>query len=305
MKRKISQESEERKSISLKAIKKGVLPQPDHQTKEVIEYAEVQLNKGSKRKTKITHLEKVKSEVVLGREYVVWDVHTDRAGRWWVITGLTNLYSQEEFPSLDYTLSFHVGLTARVISQDQKKAPESRQDRLRSAWRKWENAAETLEEAKEPEDFQSIGMICRECLIELVKYLQKTITIPEGQDRPKASDFLNWSDIAISQFALGERNKHIRSYLKTSSKETWQLVNWLTHTSSATLHEAEISIDATGNLLRMISLVVMKSEADAPESCPKCNSYRIVSVFEPDLDIDPPYVNLCEVCGWNTYNDPA
>jgi len=57
-----------------------------------------------------------KSEFVFGREYKVWDVHaTD--GRWWVVTNPTNLYSQEHIPSLDFVLSLHVGLMARVASE--------------------------------------------------------------------------------------------------------------------------------------------------------------------------------------------
>lgn len=37
----------------------------------------------------------------------------DDDGRWWVITNPTNLYSHYEFPSADYTLSFHIGVVAR------------------------------------------------------------------------------------------------------------------------------------------------------------------------------------------------
>lgn len=57
---------------------------------------------------KVLHVEKVASERVLGREHAVWDVHTDKE-RWWVVTNPTNLYSQTLMPSLDYTLSFHIG----------------------------------------------------------------------------------------------------------------------------------------------------------------------------------------------------
>jgi len=53
----------------------------------------------------VHHVERVKQEVVLGRLYEIWDV-TSETGRWWVVTNLTNLYSQKHFPSLDYTLSF-------------------------------------------------------------------------------------------------------------------------------------------------------------------------------------------------------
>lgn len=55
----------------------------------------------------VSHVERVKREVVMGDPYEMWDVTTDQ-GRWWVITNPTNLYSQQHFPSLDYTLSFHV-----------------------------------------------------------------------------------------------------------------------------------------------------------------------------------------------------
>ncbi len=146
-------------------------------------------------------------------------------------------------------------------------------------------------------------MMCRETLIELVKSLQSNLILPENQESPKSSDFVNWSEIAISHFASGERNQHIRSYLKANAKETWQLVNWLTHTSKANLYEAHLALDATANLLASISLAVMVAEADGPKTCPRCKSYRIVSVYEPDIEIDPPYVNLCESCGWNTYDN--
>lgn len=49
----------------------------------------------------VQNAEKVKQEIVLGDTYEIWDVITDK-NRWWVITNLTNLYSQKHFPSLDY-----------------------------------------------------------------------------------------------------------------------------------------------------------------------------------------------------------
>lgn len=40
----------------------------------------------------IQHVEKIKSEVVLGDTCDIWEVITDK-DRWWVITNTTNLYS--------------------------------------------------------------------------------------------------------------------------------------------------------------------------------------------------------------------
>jgi len=289
---------------SIAAIQQIALKEPDHKRQEIAEYVEWQVNKGANTQYKVTHLEKIKSEIVYGTEHVVWDVHTNEPGRWWVITEPTNLYSQQEFPSLDYTLSFHVGVMARVAARDAKRAPSSRKDRLRSAWRRWETATEAIDLAQEAEDFQAVGMRCRETLVSLVKALQKDIVLPEGVERPKAADFVNWFTYIAEHYARGARNEHVRSYLKAISREAWQLVNWLTHTSKASLHEAHLALDATSNLLGMVSLVVMHAESEAPQTCPACGSYRIVAVYEPDIGRNPPYVNLCESCNWNNHDEP-
>ena len=63
----------------------------------------------------VQHVELVKRETVAGDVYDVWDVVTDK-DRFWVLSNLTNLYSQKFFPSLDFTISFHVGLMLRMRS---------------------------------------------------------------------------------------------------------------------------------------------------------------------------------------------
>lgn len=284
---------------SMAAVQQVALKDPDHQREEVSQYVEWQVNKGADTNYKVVHLERIKSEVVFGTEHVAWDVHTDEPGRWWVITGPTNLYSQQAFPSLDYTLSFHVGIMARVAARDAKRAPATRKNRLRTAWRRWETAAEAIDLAQEAEDFQAVGMRCRETLVSLAKALQKEVHLSPGVEVPKAADFVGWSVHIVEQFARGQRNERIRGYLKSTCRETWQLVSWLTHTSKASLHEAHLALDATSNLLGMFSLVVISAEADAPTACPSCGSYRVVSVYDPDICRDPPYVNLCESCDWN------
>src|SRR3546814_1175773 len=93
-------------------------------SREIVDYIEWQCNKKREHELEETgntelveefvqHAEKIKTERVMGTDYSVWDVHTN-LNRWWVITNPTNLYSQVLMPSLDYTLSFHIGLMARV-----------------------------------------------------------------------------------------------------------------------------------------------------------------------------------------------
>jgi len=75
------------------------------------------------RDEKVQHTERIMSEHVVGNDYDCWDVHTNK-DRYWVITNPTNLYSQHYFPSLDYTLSFHIGVMLRVMAL-QRGAPSS------------------------------------------------------------------------------------------------------------------------------------------------------------------------------------
>ena len=75
---------------------------PDHKTQEISEYVEWQVNQKEKTDLKVGHLERIsqKSYSALNTVYRTFS----EPGRWWVITGPTNLYSQELFPSLDYTV---------------------------------------------------------------------------------------------------------------------------------------------------------------------------------------------------------
>ncbi len=78
----------------------------EHEADHIAKYVEWQCQKDAER---VTYLEKLRTENVFGADYDCWNVRTDKK-RYWVITNPTNLYSQDLFPSLDYTLSFHIGL---------------------------------------------------------------------------------------------------------------------------------------------------------------------------------------------------
>ncbi|MGE0540523.1 MAG: hypothetical protein AB7R89_10095 [Dehalococcoidia bacterium] len=69
----------------------------------------------------VSFLQRLTTERVFGRDYEVWDVRTDTE-RYWVVTTPTNLYSQDDFPNLDFLLSFHIGLMARVLARSDPPA---------------------------------------------------------------------------------------------------------------------------------------------------------------------------------------
>jgi hypothetical protein len=254
----------------------------------------------------VTHLEKVASEHVFGRRHDVWDVHTDK-GRWWVITGPTNLYAQSHFPSMDYTLSFHVGLMARVAARDKNTAgvSEAEADIFAAAWRKWSQAAEAADQADEAEEFQAVGMRCREALLAFVKAASRPEFVWAGQQQPQAGNFVLWADLIVGGIASGSSAKELRSLLKGKAQATWGYVNWLTHAANAGRYDAMVAVDATEDVLGSMGVAYVRYERGLPERCPACASYKVVSVYDPDLPDEQPYRPLCEACGWAGAACPA
>src|SRR5258705_556858 len=73
----------------------------------------------------VPFMQKVYSEAVLNTRHDVWDIHTNK-DRWWVITGGTNLYSQEQFPNMDLALTFHIGLQIRIPRNEEQQQQDIR-----------------------------------------------------------------------------------------------------------------------------------------------------------------------------------
>jgi hypothetical protein len=278
-------------------LRASLLESSPREEAEVVSYFERQSSKDAKGPSRVQHLELVKSEVVFGREYKVWDIHATN-GRWWVVTNPTNLYSQEHIPGLDFVLTVHVGLMARVASRDSRRAGSSNTERFASAWRRWEQAAEAVDVGAEAEDYQAVGMKCRECLLMLVREARRGIPVPEGTEEPKGGDFVHWTALVADWAAHGSHSKDVRAYLKRLAESTWPLVNWLTHASSAARYDAELAVSATNHVLTSFTAALVRRESGQPDRCPKCSSYQVRSFYVPELEQDPPYVVTCSACGW-------
>jgi hypothetical protein len=262
---------------------------PEHQKRQVSGYVELEAGDES-----VVHAEKISSERVMGHEYDVWDVETDK-NRWWVITEPTNLYLQSEFKSMDYALSFHIGLTMRVFAKQARSARtgEEERDRLLTPWRKWEQAARASEDADEAEDFQAVGMRCREALLAFVRSVARKEMVPEGEDAPKKGDFLHWSEYIAA--SITPYSPRLRGYLRKTAATAWDLATWLTHEQNAHRFEAIIAVDATAHVLNAFGMAVVRHERGVPERCPECGSYRLAGDYREELDV---HVTLCEACGW-------
>ena len=245
----------------------------------------------------VQHLEKVATEPLLGGKCDAWSVHTDK-GNWWVLTPYTNLYSQELFPSLDYTITFHTGIVARIASRREPGVPQFEKQPLASAWRKWEQAGVALDEADEPEEFQAVGLRCRESLIAMVKTMCSADMVAAGSEAPKRSDVVRWAELIANHVAHGASAEHVRGHLKAVAKGCWQLVGWLTHAQNATRHDAELAIESTQHVLVAFGRAQLRSKLGPQQKCPQCGSLRLSVREPPDSTDGSSPVLSCQVCGW-------
>jgi hypothetical protein len=247
----------------------------------------------------VHNVERVKTEYVMGDAYEIWDVASDKE-RYWVITNPTNLYSQRHFPSLDYTLSFHVGLMMRVRSRS-GRAGEPEQTPFDEVFRRQNQAANLLERAIEAVDFQAVGMQLRECLISLIATVRRRIAIADSADRPKDADVVSWNKLLIGQLCGGEKNDELRGYLKAITEKAWPLVNWLTHHRNANQTAAVIALDAVDSIVNNYVRLLSRERADRTVRCPRCASRNLRTFFDIAIEPDGAYFEACAECDWDSH----
>jgi hypothetical protein len=244
-------------------------------------------------------VQKVYSEQLHTVKHDIWDVHTDR-GRWWVITNPTNLYSQEQFPNMDQALTFHIGLCLRIPRSEEPPPADLTLGPLVACWRTLDEANEALRHADEVEDFQAVGMRCREALITLAHVAQDLIPLPDGQTRPKRSDFRAWSDVTANIILPGSTHQERRGLLKSSTDAAWKFANWLTHDRGALVSDAEAAISSTELTLSLFTTALIRYVRGVPDRCPSCGSQRLspergIHTSDPDMIYERP---VCDKCGW-------
>jgi hypothetical protein len=219
-------------------------------------------------------VEKLTSEYVLGHQYDVWDAHTSD-GRWWVITNPVNLYSQDQIKSMDIALSFHIGLMSRVMAREPLQA--GRQD----AWvlevaRRLDAASESLDRAREVEDFQAVGMRLRETLLTLAaKLADLGYQTDAGASELQKGNFKAWASVCAESVAAGSSTQYLRALLKALSEKTWNYVAWLTHARAAGRPDAQIALSAVSQAIEAFIIAVRRHHLGTPERCPACASYQL------------------------------
>ncbi len=223
----------------------------------------------------------------LGMKVCVWNVKTDNDGDWWVVEGdevPMNLYSQSAYYfGADEAYSFHMGLMKRMRVEQEKFSSEDfvrgvtlGTDIAPQLFRKLKNVAQLIDSAHEVEDFQSIGVQCREILIELGNYIYVPDMATNGE-QPQKSNFKQKVELFLQFYLKGSENSDYRSMIKKLTESTWEYACKITHSSKATFYEASSCVMMCTSLIGVCENILQKIYDPVSQyECSSCKSKRLV-----------------------------
>lgn len=277
---------------------------------EIAEYVEWQ----SQYKCKVLSAKTEQTFEDLGVNVRVWNVKTDTDGAWWVVEGdqvAMNLYSQEAYYfGADEVYSFHMGLMARMEAARNEYRPEDyvaaasiESDIAPQLLRKLKGVATLIDNAVEVEDFQAIGVQCREILVELGNDMYKPF-MAGSAEQPKGADFKSKAELCIKFYCAGSNNKDYRKIYKSMTEGAWDFVCKLTHSTNATYYEASSCVAMCIAIVSIYENIRHKAyDPIASYSCRVCKSKRLQIIddeHDEETGIVSKFVLMCEECDTTT-----
>lgn len=218
----------------------------------------------------------------LGVEIHVWNVKSNDSS-WWVVEGEgtpMNLYTQDSFYfSADEAYSFHMGITQRLQGRSQKEFKHIIQelpldiDLIKSISRRLNRAAQALNNVVGAEDIQSIGLTCRESLIELGNTLCKDNPNLLNDNNLKASDFKGIASAVVAIYAPGKSNSNLRKYCRKMAEMAWEYTSQIVHSPNKNVPDAKICLLFVCSVVSIFQNLFFKYLGfDGEYKCPECKS---------------------------------
>lgn len=249
----------------------------------------------------------------LGVDVCVWNVKTNTDGDWWVVEGdgvPMNLYPQSAYYfGTDEVYSFHMGLMQRVNVAQNEYHPEDFVNSVTlgteiapQLFRKLKSVAALIDTAEEIEDFQAIGVQCRETLIELGNHIYQPMMAADAE-QPQVSNFKRKAELFIQFYLKGSENADYRSIIKKLTEATWDYANKITHSRSATYYEASTCVTLCISLVGTYENILQKVfDPLAQYHCSVCKSKKVSidgDVSDNEGMVEKLYLH-CEECGAKT-----
>ena len=243
----------------------------------------------------------------LNVEINVWNVKTED-NNWWIVEGENapmNLYTQDaNYFSADEAYSFHMGITQRLQAQQHKKFKHIIDelplciDRVKSISRRLTLASQDLNDVAGSEDIQSIGLTCRESLIELAVVLAKDNPNLLKDNNLKAADFKGITKAVVALYAQGKSNSNLRKHCRSMAEIAWNQSSEVVHSTNKNIPDAKICLLFTCAVVSIFHNLYLKHLGfDSEPKCPECKSmdYDFLST-----DQDSTLIIQCNSCGHKT-----
>ena len=120
-------------------------------------------------------------------------------------------------------------------------------------------AATQLRRADSPEDFQAVGLFCRESLISLAQAVfDSSRHKTEDGVQPSPTDSKRMLDAFFSCELVGGSNEEVRRHARAAVS----LADGLVHRRTATYRDAALCLEATQSTANLASIVTRRSETD-------------------------------------------
>lgn len=206
---------------------------------------------------------------------------------------------------MDLVVTFHMGLCVRIPHEQRPTINAPNLMPIAGTIQQLEEVGTTLSQADSLLGYRAVGVGCREILISFIQSLQDANQWPKSE--LKRSDVKGWSELILGVILVGSGNEKRRRLLRSAMKESWDFSNWLTHTSSATWHDAEAAHNSVGHALSLLSPLVIRYLRNVPDVCPECRSPHIFPQFghheeDPENKWERP---ACDACRWTGEATPV
>jgi hypothetical protein len=223
----------------------------------------------------------------------VWNVKTENEA-FWVVEGEQtpmNLYTHgANYFSADEAYSFHMGLMQRLEKRQKNEFKHIIEEiplniaHLKSINRKLNMASEKLSIELEPEEFQSIGLLCRESLIDLAKELCDRNPELVKEKGLKKSDFKGVANAFIDYYIPGSENSDLRNYSRKIVDSTWSYNSMVVHSQNKKYPDAKIALLFTCTTVSLIENIFFKHLGfDQELACSECGSLQFELIeYEKD-----------------------